>query len=307
MRNVIGGLIATGLILSGSYHRAKKEAMSDHKILPLFFHTISKEFFKKCIRWLKENGFVFISTKQLISYLNGAESIPERAVWITFDDGWKENISNVIPTIIEYDIPVTFFISTDPIEHGGVFWWSYVTKYGKYLPEDCNTIKKMRRIKENRRKELIEGLEKKFSKSMTREAMTVQDVINISKLPQITIGCHTVNHVIMPNCTDAELEYELKRSKELIEHWINNSITLFSYPEGIYDQRSKEFVVKHGFEFATSIDNRFITKTEDLYAIPRFWVRGEGFFSEAKCQMLGIWNPFIWKISKMMKINSYNL
>ena len=302
IRNVLGGIFATGLMISGVYHRAKKKALKEHKIMPLFFHTISKNFFLKCIIWLKNNGYDFISTEQLIDYLQYNGMVPDRAVWITFDDGWKENIDNVIPIITEYNIPVTFFISTDPVENGGVFWWSYVIRYGKYLPND-NTIKKMRLINESRRKELIKQLEDKFSSHMSREAMTIEEVKKISSLSLVKIGCHTVHHVMMSQCTENELDFEIKTSKQKLESWIGKQVNYFSYPEGDYNSYLAKFVKKYGFDLAVTTENRFVSDKDDLFSIPRCWVRGEGFFNEAKCQMLGIWVPFMRKIQKLLDIN----
>ena len=300
LRNILGGIFAAGLMVAGVYHRAKRQALNEHGILPLFFHTVSKRFFLACIRWLKSNGYSFISTAQLIDHLRGKETIPERAVWLTFDDGWKENIENVIPIIIEYNIPVTFFISTDPVENSGIFWWSYVMKYGKYLSADV-TIKKLRRVSESRRGELIKQLEDRFASRMEREAMSIEQVKQISRLPQVTVGCHTVHHVMMPKCDEQELEYEIKTSKEKLENWSGKKVTYFSYPEGDYNQRVIEIVKKHGFDLAATTDNRFISNSDDLFSLPRFWVRGQGFFIEAKCQMLGIWVPLMGKIQQMFR------
>lgn len=302
MRNILGGVFAIGLMLTGVYHRAKRKALYEPNIMPLFFHTISREFFLKCILWLKNNGYSFVSTEQLINHIKGSGKIHDRAVWITFDDGWRENIDNVIPIIAEYNIPVTFFVSTDPVENGGVFWWSYVAKYGKKYLKNDNTIKKMRQISESRREELIKQLEDRFAPGMLREAMTIEQVKEIAKLPQVAVGCHTVHHVMMPQCTDEELDYEIKSSKEKLENWIGKPINYFSYPEGDYNLHVKEAVKKYGFDLAATTDNRFINEGDDLFSLPRFWIRGEGFFSEAKCQMLGIWGPFMWKIQRMLDI-----
>jgi len=300
VRNILGTLVGIAIVMTGVYHRAKKQAKTGHKITPLCFHTIDQKFFRKCLAWLENNGYEFISTRQLIQFLTAGATLPGNPVWITFDDGWQENIEHVIPVIIEKKIPVTFFISTGPVEEGGNFWWSYILKYGKYLPPDANTIKKMRRIKEPRRKALIKALEQKISDPIDREAMTIAEVARIAKLPGVTIGNHTVNHVIMPNCTDQELEFEIREANEKLEKWTGKKVTFFSYPEGIYNDHSKEMIGKFGFELGVTMDNRFVTRDDDPYFVPRFWVRGEGSMLEAKCQMLGIWNPFIQKILKLL-------
>ncbi len=304
IRNLLGGIFAASLMVLGVYHRAKKRAESQPQVTPLFFHTISKDLFKKCMLWLKRNGYTFISTEQVVQIIKHQQPIPRKAVWITFDDGWKENMDTVIPVIMELNIPVTFFISTEPVEHSGIFWWSYVSRYGRYLPAAYNNLKKMQAVDEDRRRELIKKLEEKFNGKLKREAMEVQDVIRIAKQPQITIGCHTAHHVVMSNCTDEQLAQEIVISRQKLEDWTGKRIVHFCYPDGYFNEHVIEIVKKHGFELAATTENRFITGQEDPFAVPRFWVRGEGFFIEAKCQMLGIWVPLMWKIQKWLDFDA---
>lgn len=307
LRNLLGGILACGLILFGSIEDEKKRIYTEHYATALCFHDIDKKLFEKSIQWLIQNHYTFITAEQLIDIETKKIAPPEKAVWITFDDGWKKNIDNVIPVIAKYNIPVTFFISTQPVENGGVFWWTYLSKYGKFLPHQYDTLEKISVMNDSERRKLIADLENRFSKMIDRETLTTEDVISISKMPQVRIGCHTVNHVIMPRCTEEELDFELMTSKQKLENWTGQKISLFAYPDGEFGDREKEYVKKHGFELAASVENRFIHNNEDLFAIPRFWVRGEGFFIESKCQMLGIWTPAIRKLEKMFHFKTAGL
>lgn len=304
IRDLLGGLCAVGLMLSGVYRRAKQQAAAQPQITPPFYHSISKGLFRRCLLWLKKNGYVFISTAEVVEIIRHRRPAPRKAVWITFDDGWKDNMDTVIPVIVELNIPVTFFISTDPVENSGIFWWSYVSRYGHFLPAAYNNLKKLQAADENKRQQLIEKLEAKFNANLQREAIEVKDVISIAKQPQVTIGCHTAHHVVMSQCTDEQLAEEIAGARRKLEEWTGKPVIYFSYPDGYFNEHVKELVRQHGFEFAASTENRYITGEEDPFAIPRFWVRGEGFFVEAKCQMLGIWAPFMWKIQKWLDIDT---
>jgi peptidoglycan/xylan/chitin deacetylase (PgdA/CDA1 family) len=49
--------------------------------------------------------------------------LPERAVAVTFDDGYADNLEVAAPILVEHGIPTTLFVATDLINSGGPLWW----------------------------------------------------------------------------------------------------------------------------------------------------------------------------------------
>src|SRR5206468_9458656 len=49
--------------------------------------------------------------------------LPERAVAITFDDGYLDNLETASPILLELGIPATFFIPSQGILGRREFWW----------------------------------------------------------------------------------------------------------------------------------------------------------------------------------------
>ena len=63
-----------------------------------------------------------ISLKQLVrAHLEG--KIPDRAVAVTFDDGYADNLYSAKPLLEKYNIPATVFVASGYIGHQGEFWW----------------------------------------------------------------------------------------------------------------------------------------------------------------------------------------
>jgi peptidoglycan/xylan/chitin deacetylase (PgdA/CDA1 family) len=49
--------------------------------------------------------------------------LPKRAVAVTFDDGYADNLEVAAPILLEHSIPATLFVATDLIDSGGPLWW----------------------------------------------------------------------------------------------------------------------------------------------------------------------------------------
>ena len=294
-------LLGLYLLFSGKVNMAKEEIFSKNYVTSLFFHNPSQQFFKRCIQWLKKNGYFFISVDQLIQYVQNQQEFPKGAVWLSIDDGWKDNINNIIPVINEYKIPTTFFIAIDPVENQGIFWWTFFEKCKDQLPNyfKSNSLD-LKNIKEKDRKKIIQDLKKRCKKRVTREVMEITEVKLLAQNPLVTIGSHTVHHALTVNCTDNELEFEIKKSKEKLREWTKKEVKYFSYPNGRFDGRERKILKESGYKLAATDKNRFITKNDDLYLIPRIGIKDKISFYEAICKIVGIWKTHISKIRKLL-------
>jgi len=296
LRNIIAAQLGLLLILSGTIRRAKKKIQKNNYVTAVYFHNPSKSLFEKCISWLKKNSFNLITCAELIAVLRKEKEAPKNAVWISLDDGWKDNMTNVLPYAIENKIPLTFFISTGPVEGSGVFWWRAAEGLNHLLPEPFKTdINKLWEVPEKIRTEVIKNLMENGGDKCEREAMIINDVKKIAEYEFMTIGSHTVNHVITPNCTDDELNFELSESKRKLEEWTGKKTDTFCYPNGDHSGKEEEFLTQNGYVMAVAADNKFITNDTDLYKVTRFSV-GEGYFPEELCHMLGVWQKAVKKI-----------
>ena len=55
--------------------------------------------------WLKTNGHAVVSLQQLIAARNGGPELPDKAVMLTFDDGYKSVYTHVFPLLKAYRYP----------------------------------------------------------------------------------------------------------------------------------------------------------------------------------------------------------
>ena len=79
--------------------------------------SITPEKFRKIIKELKVQGFTFVDANDLVAIKEGKKHQPRKAVFLGFDDGYKDNYTNAYPIIKEEGIKATFFLVSNMISH----------------------------------------------------------------------------------------------------------------------------------------------------------------------------------------------
>lgn len=79
--------------------------------VPVFvFHQLEPEVFGRKLRYLADNGFVTLSLDEYFQFLVGGRPAPEKAVLLTFDDGWSSVRSVGLPLMRRHGMKGTVFV-----------------------------------------------------------------------------------------------------------------------------------------------------------------------------------------------------
>ena len=87
--------------------------------------SISPPEFRGHLEYLRDNGFNVIGLDTLITSLQSGRPVPDRAVVITFDDGYISIYEEAFPMLQEFDYPFSLFLSTQPIDDGQRIYMSW--------------------------------------------------------------------------------------------------------------------------------------------------------------------------------------
>ena len=71
--------------------------------------------FEENIKTLLDNGYTFLSFKDLNDAYNGKKELPDKPILITFDDGYYSNYRYIFPILEKYNVKASIFIVTDNI------------------------------------------------------------------------------------------------------------------------------------------------------------------------------------------------
>ena len=89
---------------------------------------VSAADFRAQLQYLRDNNFTVLSMAQVEAILNDKLPMPERAVVLTIDDGYRSVYDVAFPIIQEFNYPFTLYVYTDFVGGGAAMTWQQLTE-----------------------------------------------------------------------------------------------------------------------------------------------------------------------------------
>jgi peptidoglycan/xylan/chitin deacetylase (PgdA/CDA1 family) len=259
--------------------------------------------FASLMQYLGDHEYRVIPLEELADGLMEAR-LPPRAVALTFDDGYLDSLTTAAMILGRYNFPATFFVVTAMHEQPHEFWWDALERA---LGDECETHERLclriqgkrvvlptttaaeRRTALVRMKRAMYPLCKKERDEIVEivlrwsgagrrattdcRAMTSHEIKSLDDLPGMSVGSHTVNHLLLPAQGREVKCRELVESKRALEALLNREVTTLCYPYGGTDLETVWAAREAGYRCAVSTGNVPVTRASDLFVIPRIAVR----------------------------------
>lgn len=175
----------------------------------------------------------------------------------TFDDGYKDVLTEVLPLFQKNGIPFTVFLTASFAEQNAVLWWekietlllandsiilsngnSYALKTKEDKIKTFDSISQI--IKKLDRNNFSEELAHLFSAynidwkaNNETTCLNWDDVMSLLSYPLFTLGSHTYNHFMLTNLKTAEdVKDEIMSAVALIKEKTGQYPKVFAYPHG---------------------------------------------------------------------------
>ena len=115
------------------YHHVQNHEEADNDFQARLSISVSE--FENQLKYLNENGFTTLTSQKIIK-----KHVPEKSVWLTFDDGYKDMYTNVLPLMEKYKTKGTFYIITNKVGMPGYLNWKQIAQLKKAGMEiGCHT------------------------------------------------------------------------------------------------------------------------------------------------------------------------
>jgi peptidoglycan/xylan/chitin deacetylase (PgdA/CDA1 family) len=230
-----------------------------------------------------------------------------RFVVLTFDDGYRDNLTYAWPVLERHAVPFTLYVAAAFADGAGELWWRALeeaiagqgsiavafdeatrlfdcatpqAKYETYgflyrwlrqMPDEGALRAAVQRIAGD------SGID--MPGQCRRECMDWGELSSLARELQVTIGAHTVNHVMLARVDADQARAEIRDSARLIEQRLGIAPRHFAYPVGDAAACGPREYATADAEYLTAVTTRpgvlFAEHRQHLTALPRISVNGE--------------------------------
>lgn len=252
-------------------------------------------FLERSIRWLRETGWDIVTLEEALNRLQDAQA--RRFAVITFDDGYRDNITRGLPILRREQAPFTIYIPTGAITRELYAWWLGLRELirvnckvdvpflGRTFVCPDLTSKRaalsvmMRWAHDDlKRVSYFDCIFAKYGISLEslcdRYFMNEGELRSLTNDRLATIGAHTVTHPALATLGAADVPRELADNRAFLQKHLNRDINHFAYPYGSPDacgQREASLSRQAGFRTAVTTSHRPLFGRDRLnrYTLPR--------------------------------------
>lgn len=274
--------------------------------------------FRSQLRWLKQH-FSPTDLAGLRRYCTGEWTGRKPPVLVTFDDGYRNNLTVAAPILREEGVPALFFLCTGYVGTPKVLWNHEVVMRVLHWPEPEISLPlggqsvlpselDARRSFSDEVNEACKGLAEEhlaeylnFLRGKTPSVEVMDDPESRAFLSWgearklagmgFEIGSHTVGHTILSRLTRARIAAELRESKATIERELKQSCCAIAYPNGSardVNETVFEEVRAAGYDWAFTTAPVWYKAGGDRHRIPRVGFPGHTDLATFKAYASGL-------------------
>jgi peptidoglycan/xylan/chitin deacetylase (PgdA/CDA1 family) len=225
-----------------------------------------------------------------------ADTLPSRAVAVSFDDGYRDNVQVALPILREQGIPATFFIATAYLDAGRMWNDTVIEAVRRLTPGEHafghaglerisvphsldrrplvrGLLDALKHRPHDERQRAADRLAELAGQALPRDLMMRREDVKLLIQAGMDVGGHTRTHPILSGLTTAQAEQEVAGGLDDIASMTGRRPTLFAYPNGRrgldYGDREVELLRRLGLEAALVTNRGVVTRNSDPLQTPR--------------------------------------
>lgn len=216
------------------------------------------------INWFKQNGYHPVSLDEILAAKNGGKPLPDKALLLTFDDGYTSFYTHVYPVLKAHEFPSVFAVVGAWLEKGHP---DDLVDYGdKQLPRSAFvTTAQLREMADSGLVEIASHSNNLHRGILANPQGNVQPAA-ITREYNPKTGTYESDTAYMKRIDD-----DAKAISKKIKQYTGKKPRAMVWPYGAYNQMAADIYARNGMDIAMTLEDGYAT-AHNLTAIPRYLV-----------------------------------
>jgi peptidoglycan/xylan/chitin deacetylase (PgdA/CDA1 family) len=221
-------------------YRSKYKSNRDLEITP--------DYLEKIVLEKQRQGFRFVDLDTFVAAAQGIHRERE-LVHVTFDDGFADVFTYAYPILKQYNIPFTYYVTTDMPDGKADLWWLQLEQMvggdSKRFEEIIKQVySQSGHIATTMHTITDSGPDFTLCQNLCISWEQLQIMVSEGLC---TIGSHGVSHSAMSLLPQEKASEELSGSKLRLKEMLGVEVQHFSYPHSLFTNAQNELVWKEGY------------------------------------------------------------
>jgi peptidoglycan/xylan/chitin deacetylase (PgdA/CDA1 family) len=219
--------------------------------------------FDRQLAWLA-GAYRPVGEEAVRAALGGERPLPERAVWVTFDDGDPTVVDAGLEVLARHRVPATLYVCPGLVEAQAPPWWEVVLAAGRAgvgAQVDGRAliggelVTALKRVPDPRRREAVAELAPAAEPELAdRVAVTRSDLGRWLDAGH-AVGNHTWDHPCLDRCSPDEQRDQIVRGHRWVADLLGGAIPTFAYPNGDRTDHAQGVLADLGCDVALLFDH----------------------------------------------------
>lgn len=204
---------------------------------------------------------------------------PRRAVAVTFDDGYADNLYAAKPLLEFWGVPATVFVTTGGLDDGRELWWDELERVAPEERVYRDLWQRLRGLGPAERRQALDALLEQAGLDATprptHRTLTADELAALAAGGLVEAGAHSVSHSRLADLDADSQRAEVAGSRARLAEILGHPPAAFSYPFGgpaDYSDETVRLVREAGFRHACVNAPGLARRSADPFRIPRVYV-----------------------------------
>jgi peptidoglycan/xylan/chitin deacetylase (PgdA/CDA1 family) len=224
------------------------------------------------------------------NHLLDEQALPRTVIAITFDDGYRDNLTEALPILAQHCCPATLFPALRVLDGDRLLWWDelanvvrssggngrltalldevpaqgaangtkpYESRYESRAEMATALLAHLGSLPRVRRDRVLAQLHRRTEINSDAEPRLYLNWSELQCMQHngVEVGGHTIDHPALLHESAAEAFRQIHQSREELERRLETSVHSFAYPHGAYSSLVRRLVQQAGYRLAVTVEH----------------------------------------------------